>query len=82
MKLSDNQKRVLKFFQEQGDDICFFDYVCKNTGLDKRIVRISCRALFRKGLLKYTTAWDDWENCPSGSGYSITEYGKFFNFSK
>ena len=78
MRLSELQEKVLRFFQENDHDIVyFFKKIEDDIGIDRRRVRIACRALARKGLLKYSTCCDEYFR-PCGSGYSITIKGMNF----
>ena len=93
--MSENQKTVLAFlsgdrqfdvhcpYPDINDCIYPFDSIVKGTGLERRIVRIACRALARMGCASLERGFDE-EGLVNGSGYSITQEGARFysTFSK
>lgn len=74
--MTENDKKVLAALAETGEDWCLPFYpICRETKLDRKIVRISCRRLARNGLAKYHKGlWTD-EGTPAGAGYAITRAG-------
>ena len=82
MKLSDNEIKVLDALTNE-DAYCFderaylnFDAIGKIAGLERRIVRLACRSLKRRGLTEYGTGlWND-DGTLAGSGYRVTWEGE------
>lgn len=74
--MTENDLKVLKALEETSDEwIMPFDPIAHETKLDRRIVRLSCRRLARKGLAEYRKGlWTD-EGLPAGAGYMITKNG-------
>lgn len=78
-KLNENEKKVLEAlvdaYSSDGESGYFaFAGLEKKTGLERRIVRLACRSLARKGYTEYQKAlWS--EDGPAGAGYGATEKG-------
>lgn len=53
-----------------------FDPICRETGLDRKIVRRACRSLARKGLAEFARGLWNEDGEPGGSGYGATKAGK------
>lgn len=91
IKLNDNEKKVLRFLAEgNGRDYDFdeifwsFKMICEYTQLDRRMVRLACRSLARKGLSQYLSGLLDEDGLAAGSGYGISSKGMEYhkdNFS-
>ncbi len=80
--LSIMQKKVLMFYsKENADDYCVddeysytFGYMSDCVGLNKKEVRLACRALTRKGLFQLNNCISE-ENLMQGRHYGITFKG-------
>lgn len=78
--MTDNDKKVLTFlaggYSYEGFGFYSFAPIVKATGLDRRIVRLSCRRLTRKGLAEFCSGlWTD-DGDLAGSGYACTKAGR------
>lgn len=83
IKLNDNEKKVLTFlvegngrYHDYDDTFWSFSPICDYTGLERRIVRIACRSLKRKGLADFTIGLCSEEGDFMGAGYGVTREGK------
>lgn len=81
MKINDNERKVLRFLvSEFSDEYGFYSFagITAVTRLDRRRVRLACRSLTRKGLLRFGRGlWSD-DGEPRGSGYGATKAGAEF----
>lgn len=79
IKVSERERACLKLLAEEYDqdaNCLFFGYMAKETGLDRRQVRRSCRALARKGLAQYERGLINMNTgMLAGSGYCATTAG-------
>jgi len=77
VKLNDAECKVLTFLADQsGDDYGYwgFDGIKQHVKLDRRVIRLACRSLKRKGLTEFLSGlWND--EGPAGSGYAATKAG-------
>lgn len=75
--MTDNDYEVLRALADSGEEWCLpFDPICRDTELDRRTVRLSCRRLTRNGFAAfYKGLWTD-EGMPAGAGYAITKEGR------
>lgn len=79
--MTDADKKVLAVLARAYDDYTQshwaygFDYMTRETGLDRKAVRLSCRRLARKGLLSYERGLWTEEGRPAGAGYACTKQG-------
>ena len=78
--MSPSQQAVLiSLARQHYDDVnCLtFSGIQSQTGLDRRVIRLACRALARQGLARYVNGlWSD--NGPAGAGYCSTDAGYEF----
>ena len=76
-KLNEKHRRVLVALARHHDNdanYLNFRYLTTLTDLDRREVRLACRALARKGLAQYERGlWSD--DAPGGAGYCSTPAG-------
>jgi len=74
--MTENDRKVLKALEETSEEwVLPFDPIAHETKLERRVVRLSCRRLARKGLAEYLRGlWSD-EGLPAGAGYRITKEG-------
>lgn len=79
--LSEIQKKVLSQLVEVYNDhggeqwcVCF-QHMADDLKLEKRKVRLACRALARKGLAEYVRGLFDEDGMTAGSGYCATLEG-------
>lgn len=73
--LSDTQAKVLRFLSRYGfDDFGFYPFapIARATGLNRREVRLACRALARKGLTEFGRGLCNEDGDFVGSGYRAT----------
>jgi len=76
-ELTDNEKKVLDTLAAcepfDYDDLCYmnFDGISKRTGLDRRVVRLACRSLKRKGLALFGTGLCHEDGTFAGAGYAF-----------
>lgn len=78
VKLSQNEATVLKFLAENfslDSGVFSFAPICKTTQLDRRIVRLACRSLARKGLTKFYRGLCTDDGDFAGAGYAATKAG-------
>lgn len=68
------EQKVLEVLLDTADGHCLpFAPIMRHTGLDRRIVRLACRSLKRKGLAEFHVAlWDDYGE-PAGAGYCASK---------
>jgi len=72
------EARVLNALQEEGYhdfNVLNFAEIMIRTGLERRVVRRSCRSLARKGFAAYVRGCWTEEGEPAGSGYRLTKEG-------
>jgi hypothetical protein len=84
MKLNANEAKVLTYLAEcvQEDMCSHFKPIVNHTGLDRRVVRLACRSLARKGLAQYAKGlWTD-DGELAGAGYGPTKAGMEFHVSR
>lgn len=62
---------------KDGDEFYFanFDWLAKETGLDRKVTRRITRCLARKGLTAYRRGLWTYDGDPAGSGYGATSLG-------
>ena len=76
-ELNDNEKKVLGALAAcepfDDNDLCYmnFDGISKRTGLDRRVVRLACRSLKRKGLALFGTGLCHEDGTFAGAGYAF-----------
>ena len=76
MKLSENEQRALLAWENVDKWWCLnFRGVERYSGLEKRLVRRTVRALARKGLAQYERGLFNEDGETAGSGYSLTKEG-------
>lgn len=82
MKVTDKEKSVLTALVEDYDTSGWdetgfwsFDPLAKKTGLERRIVRLACRSLARKGLAKFMRGLVNMDGEMAGAGYGATKEG-------
>lgn len=76
--MNDAERKVLHSLSEVSGDYCYmpFEPICREWGVERKVVRRACRSLARKGLAEFKAGlWDD-DGKPAGSGYAITEAGR------
>lgn len=75
MRLNENERTVLEFLADQsasGERYWGFDGIAQHTKLERRVIRLACRSLRRKGLTEFLSGlWND--EGPAGSGYAATK---------
>lgn len=79
MELKENQIKVLRVFagMDDWDFYMGFAPIVKETGLERREVRLICRRLKRLGLLDFQKGLiSDWDGGLAGAGYGLTDTGK------
>ena len=62
--------------EPHGEYCVAFDPLQRETGLDRRVVRRSVRALKRKGLAEFHSALWTEDGQPAGAGYCISVDGR------
>lgn len=81
MNLNEAERKVLAFLADQySDDYGYYGFngIKQHVKLDRRVIRLACRSLKRKGLTEFKAGlWND-EGEVAGSGYSATKAGVDF----
>lgn len=81
MNINEHEQKVLVFLADEfhGEGYGFgFASIMQETGLDRRLVRLACRSLKRKGMTEfYRGLWTE-DGEPAGSGYGATKAGVQF----
>lgn len=77
IKLNPNERTILLFFHGQPDEYCHsFDTISLDTKLDRRVVRLACRSLRRKGLTEFVSGLYNEDGGFAGSGYRASTAGR------
>jgi hypothetical protein len=73
-----HQQQVLTALADGGEEMGYFAFaaLCSKTGLPRKLVRRSCRALAKKGWSQYGRGLWCEDGNPGGSGYAITQAGR------
>lgn len=78
-RLSQNEAKVLAVLAATGDYFGFdyhsFRSITRYSRLPRRIVRLSCRSLARRGFAEYRRGLWSEDGEPRGSGYAATVLG-------
>lgn len=69
------EKRVLRFLVDQGGEYFSFAPIMLETRLSRKVVRLACRSLARKGLASFRNGLWTEDGDLYGSGYTATEAG-------
>jgi len=82
IKLNENEERVLKHLAEGYDSSGWgegsywsFDPIARNLNIERRLVRLACRSLARKGLAEYARGLFNVDGEMMGAGYGATLAG-------
>lgn len=69
--MNEAETKVIAWLRDQDPDWSFpFAPIMRETGLDRKTVRLACRSLKRKGLAEFNTGlWHEDGEGPAGSGY-------------
>jgi len=85
MKLTENERKILEVLAEDydssgWDETRFWSFAPleRKTGIERRKVRLACRSLARKGLVKYLRGLVDQDGMMAGAGYGATKEGAAF----
>jgi hypothetical protein len=72
------ERSILLIMADAAEDFGYFNFdtLSKRTAIEKRIVRLDCRRMARKGLTEYGKGLCTDEGEFAGSGYTITEAGR------
>lgn len=78
--MNSDYAKVLAFLAEETSphgEMCLpFAPICLGTKLDRRRVRVICRALARKGLTEFYSGLCDSDGGFRGAGYCLTDAGR------
>lgn len=75
-KINENEEKVLESLAELDEGYAkYFRAIVKETGLELKIVRRSCRSLKRKGLAEFMRGLFNEDGETAGSGYGCTPEG-------
>jgi hypothetical protein len=76
-ELREREQKVLSALHGLDEDFCFgFQTIMRETGLDRRTVRLTCRRMARKGYTAYHRGLFNDDGEVAGSGYAITSKGR------
>jgi len=79
MKLNENEKKVLavlvEYTQPNGEMCIGFSWIGDDARIERRLVRLACRSLARKGLSEFYSGLFDEDGKVAGSGYCATKKG-------
>lgn len=73
-----HRKVLVALARRHHDDANYrtFSGLMSATGIERRLVRLACRALARRGLARYSNGlWDPEDGTPAGAGYASTDAG-------
>lgn len=79
VRVTPNERAVLDILAPDGGDLDWRAYsfrpLVKQTGLDRRLVRLACRSLARKGLAAFEKGLWTEDGEVAGAGYRATDKG-------
>jgi len=77
-EVEERELKILSVLNEGREDFGYFNfnYLCVETGFNRRQIRLDVRRMARKGLTQYGNGlWTD-EGELAGAGYAITPAGR------